>query len=200
VSKVQKLSHNIDPDNHLMAEEQDLIQACAKGDRLAQRELYQKYARSMYVVCLRYTKSAPEAEDVLQESFVKVFRNIGKFRGESRLVYWIKRIVVNTALNHQRSKLRMLPVVDVADVSDNLNYDQFLTGYNLEQLLAMVQQLPTGCRLVFNMFAVEGYSHKEIGEMLDISEGTSKSQYSRARKLLQAKIEEDQKSRYEKYR
>lgn len=183
-----------------MAEEQDLIRACAKGDRLAQRELYEKYSRMMYAVCLRYTKSDEEAKDVLQESFIKVFRSIDKFRGESRLVYWIKRIVVNTALNHLRDKLKMLPMVDLESLADSIDYDQFISSYSLDELLAMIQQLPTGCRVVFNLYAVEGYSHREIGVMLGISEGTSKSQYSRAKKLLQSKIEDEQKARYEKYR
>lgn len=183
-----------------MAEEQDLIRACAKGDRLAQRELYEKYSRMMYAVCLRYTKSDEEAKDVLQESFIKVFRSIDKFRGESRLVYWIKRIVVNTALNHLRDKLKMLPMVDLESLADSIDYDQFISSYSLDELLAMIQQLPTGCRVVFNLFAVEGYSHREIGVKLGISEGTSKSQYSRAKKLLQSKIEDEQKARYEKYR
>lgn len=183
-----------------MAEEQDLIRACAKGDRLAQRELYEKYSRMMYAVCLRYTKSDEEAKDVLQESFIKVFRSIDKFRGESRLVYWIKRIVVNTALNHLRDKLKMLPMVDLESLADSIDYDQFISSYSLDELLAMIQQLPTGCRVVFNLFAVEGYSHREIGVKLGISEGTSKSQYSRAKKLLQSKIEDEQKARYEKFR
>lgn len=183
-----------------MAEEQDLIRACAKGDRLAQRELYNKYSRMMYAVCMRYAKSDEEAQDVLQESFIKVFKSIDKFRGDSRLVYWIKRIVVNTALNHQRDKMKMLPMVDVESIADSIDYDQFISSFGLDELLGMIQQLPTGCRVVFNLFAVEGYSHKEIGIRLGISEGTSKSQYSRAKKLLQSKIEDEQKARYEKYR
>jgi RNA polymerase sigma-70 factor (ECF subfamily) len=140
-----------------------------------------------------------EAEDILQESFIKVFNHINKFRGESRLEYWIKRIVVNTALNHRRSKLYMYPMVDVEEVNKQMDYEQILSRFNYEELLNMIRELPSGCRIVFNMFAIEGYSHKEIAEMLDISEGTSKSQYFRAKKLLQNKLSEDQVKNYEKF-
>ena len=184
-----------------MLEYKDLIEACVKGDRLAQRNLYDIFSKRMYVICLRYTKSQQEAEDVLQESFIKIFKNLSGYRGESRLDYWIKRIVINTALNSQRKKLYMYPMVDIEDVKNEFDQSKALSSYQMEELLKMIRELPTGCQTVFNLFAIEGYSHKEIAEMLEVSEGTSKSQFSRARKLLQEKIAEEEKTeRYEKFK
>ena len=184
-----------------MLEYKDLIEACVKGDRLAQRNLYDIFSKRMYVICLRYTKSQQEAEDVLQESFIKIFKNLSGYRGESRLDYWIKRIVINTALNSQRKKLYMYPMVDIEDVKNEFDQSKALSNYQMEELLKMIRELPTGCQTVFNLFAIEGYSHKEIAEMLEVSEGTSKSQFARARKLLQEKIAEEEKTeRYEKFK
>jgi len=184
-----------------MPEHGELIEACIKGDRLAQKNLYDIFSKKMYVVCLRYTKSQQEAEDVLQESFIKVFKSLSGYRGDSRLDYWIKRIVINTALNSQRKKLYMYPMVDIDDVQNTVEYSKAIAGYQLEELLKMIRELPTGCQTVFNLFAIEGYSHKEIAEMLEVSEGTSKSQFSRARKLLQEKIAEEEKfERYERFK
>jgi RNA polymerase sigma factor (sigma-70 family) len=182
-----------------MLEYKKIIEACVNGDRLAQRNLYDIFSKRMYLVCLRYTKSQQEAEDVLQDSFIKVFKNLKGYRGDSRLDYWIKRIVVNTALNSQRKKLYMYPMVDIDEVKNDYDHSKILASFEMEELLNMIRELPTGCRTVFNMFAIEGYSHKEIAEMLEVSEGTSKSQFYRARKLLQEKIaEEDKTVPYEK--
>ncbi len=183
-----------------MLEHKEIIDACVKGDRLAQRNLYDLFSKRMYVVCLRYTKSQQEAEDVLQDSFIKIFNNLKNYRGESRLGYWIKRIIINTALNSQRKKLYMYPMVDIEDVHHVFDQNKTISNLQLEELLNIIRTLPTGCRTVFNLFAIEGYSHREIAEMLEVSEGTSKSQFSRARKLLQEKIAEEEKAeRYEKY-
>ncbi len=183
-----------------MLEHKEIIDACVKGDRLAQRNLYDLFSKRMYVVCLRYTKSQQEAEDVLQDSFIKIFNNLKNYRGESRLGYWIKRIIINTALNSQRKKLYMYPMVDIEDVHHVFDQSKTISNLQLEELLNIIRTLPTGCRTVFNLFAIEGYSHREIAEMLEVSEGTSKSQFSRARKLLQEKIAEEEKAeRYEKY-
>lgn len=184
-----------------MLEYKELIESCVKGDRQAQRNLYDIFAKRMYMVCLRYTKSQQEAEDVLQDAFIKIFKNLKGYRGESRLDYWIKRIVVNTALNSQRKKLYMYPMVDIDDVKNEYDQSKVFSNIRMEELLSMIKSLPTGCQTVFNLFAIEGYSHKEIAEMLEVSEGTSKSQFSRARKLLQDKIaEEDKTERYEKFK
>jgi RNA polymerase sigma-70 factor (ECF subfamily) len=140
-------------------------------------------------VCLRYTRNSPEAEDILQEGFVKIFNSLKTFRFESKLDTWMTRIVINTALNHQRQKLYLLPMVDVEEAGLQEDEKISLSDFHLSELIVMVQALPDGCRVVFNLFAIEGYGHKEIGEMLGISEGTSKSQYNRAKSLLRAKLE-----------
>jgi RNA polymerase sigma factor (sigma-70 family) len=173
--------------NPFMLHEQELIDGCRKGDRSYQKALYEHFCRKMMVVCLRYSKTTAEAEDILQEAFVKVFQGIKKFRGESKLETWITRIMVNTALNFQRRKLYLFPMIDVEEIE--IPEDEIsISEINFSQLLEMIQSLPHGCQIVFNLFAIEGYNHKEIAEMLGISEGTSKSQYSRARSLLQQKI------------
>ncbi len=153
-----------------------------------QELLYNKYSRSMYVVALRYAKMEQEAEDILQEAFIKVFQSIGKFRMDSTLPYWIKRIVVNTALNRQRSKLYMYPMVDITDLSDWGRDPDAISDFSYKELLQMIRELPDGCRIIFNLYAIEGFKHYEIAEMLDISEGTSKSQYARAKSLLKDKM------------
>ena len=184
-----------------MLEYKELIEACVRGDRMAQRNLYDIFSKRMFMVCLRFTKSQQEAEDVLQDSFIKVFSNLKSYRGDSRLDYWIKRIVVNTALNSQRNKLYMYPMMDIDDVKNDYDHSKTLSGFQLDELLSMIRELPTGCQTVFNLFAIEGYSHKEIAKMLEVSEGTSKSQFSRARKLLREKIAgEDKTERYETFK
>lgn len=173
--------------NLSMLNDHELIEGCRKGNRASQKALYDRFCKKMMVVCLRYSKSTPEAEDILQEGFVKVFQGLEGFRQDAKLETWMTRIMVNTALNHHRKKLYLYPMVDVEEI-DIPQTEVSLSGIHFTQLLEMVQSLPQGCQIVFNMFAMEGYSHKEISGMLDISEGTSKSQYARAKSLLQAKI------------
>lgn len=180
-----------------MLSEQELIEGCRKGERGFQQSLYQRYCRKMMVVCLRYSKTTAEAEDILQEGFVKVFHALKDFRQESKLETWITRIMVNTALNSQRKKLYLYPMVDVEKI-DVPEDEVSVSGIHFMQLLDMIQSLPQGCQIVFNLFAIEGYNHKEIAGLLGISEGTSKSQYARARSLLQAKLLKES-SYYERY-
>lgn len=179
-----------------MPTDEELIDGCAREDRHMQYQLYQKYSGSMYAVCLRYCKMQQEAEDVLQEGFIKVFNHIKTFRKESSLFYWIKRVMINTALNHQRNKLYMYPMVDVTELRKESGSADLLAGLQLEDLLELVQQLPTGCQTIFNLYAIEGFKHHEIAEMLQITEGTSKSQYARAKQLLQEKLEKLESSNY----
>ncbi len=180
-----------------MLSEQELLDGCRKGQRTFQQALYDRYCRKMMVVCLRYSRATAEAEDILQEGFVKVFQAIKDFRQESKLETWITRIMVNTALNSQRKKMYLYPMVDVESI-DMPEDEVSVAGIDFMQLLDMIQSLPQGCRIVFNLFAIEGYNHKEIAELLGISEGTSKSQYARARSLMQAKLLKES-SYYEKY-
>jgi RNA polymerase sigma-70 factor (ECF subfamily) len=170
----------------------ELINGCQKGDRKCQYDLYKQFASGMMVVSMRYSKSTQEAEDILQEGFIKVFQNIKNFREDSSLGYWIKRIIINTALNHQRNKLYLYPMVDVDEMKDGLRAVS-VENLALEDLMDLVQKLPTGCQVIFNLYAVEGYQHKEIAKMLNISEGTSKSQYARARKILMDFLEKQSK-------
>ena len=182
-----------------MHSEQQLIAGCSKGDRDMQRALYERYAAGMLVVCMRYCKNQVDAEDVLQEAFIKVFKSIQSFRGESSLGYWIKRVVINTALNYQRGKLYLFPMVDINELDMRETKDMNLDNFQMNDLLKMIQTLPVGCQVIFNMYAIEGYKHKEIAEMLDISVGTSKSQYARARAILQAMVKDADRVNFEKY-
>ncbi|HEY8937282.1 MAG TPA: sigma-70 family RNA polymerase sigma factor [Cyclobacteriaceae bacterium] len=180
-----------------MLSEIELIEGCCKGNRTSQKALYDRYCRKMMVVCLRYSKSTAEAEDILQEGFVKIFNSIKTFRQEAKLETWITRIMVNTALNARRKKLYLFPMVDVENI-DLPEEELCISSIHFSQLIEMIQSLPQGCQIVFNLFAIEGYSHKEIGELLGISEGTSKSQFARAKSLLQAKLLKES-SFYERY-
>lgn len=180
-----------------MLSEDELIEGCKNDNRASQKALYDRYCRKMLVVCMRYSKSAAEAEDILQEGFVKVFKGIKDFRRESKLDTWMTRIMVNTALNVQRKKLYLYPMVDVEDIHLP-DVEVSMSNVHFTQLLEMIQGLPHGCQVVFNLFAIEGFSHKEIAEQLGISEGTSKSQFARAKSLLQERLLKESKY-YERY-
>ncbi len=181
-----------------MKPDKTLIEGCLKGHRDMQKELYDKYSSYMYAVAIRYARSVPEAEDVLQEAFVKVFQALKSFRNDSPLKYWIKKIVVNTALNQQRNKLYMHPMVDVTNLQNWSEDSTAIADYSYVELLEMIRELPDGCRIIFNLYAIEGYKHHEIAELLGISEGTSKSQYARAKMLLQGKLEARNSIKYER--
>ena len=142
-------------------------------------------------ICLRYSNNETEAEDLLQESFIKAFNKLDTFNNNGALGGWLRKIAVNTALEHYRKNKNKTVVLDLNQV-DSLIPDNAIESLELEDLLKKIQSLPTGFRTVFNLYAVEGYNHREIGEMLSISEGTSKSQYSRARVLLRDMIAQDE--------
>ena len=175
-----------------------LLKACVADDRKAQKKLYDLFASKMMMICLRYSKSDLEAEDILQESFIKIFKNLENLREHTNVAAWIKRIVINTALNYQRSKLYLYPMVNVEHLKISYDESVALSNFHRDELLQMIQDLPLGCQVIFNMYAIEGYTHKEIAEKLDISEGTSKSQYSRARSLLQLKLKDSDRGNYER--
>ncbi len=180
-----------------MLQEAELIEQCKKGKRASQKALYGLYCQKMMVVCMRYAKSVGEAEDMLQEGFIKVFQHVKNFRGESSLSTWITRIMINTALNANRKKIYLYPMVDVEDIKIAVQ-DAGIDQLHFNQLLEMIQNLPAGCQAIFNMYAIDGYGHKEIADQLGISEGTSKSQYARARQLLQRMIETEN-TKFRKY-
>ena len=168
--------------------EVELIDGCLQNRQLAQKQLYERYAARMMAVCLRYAQTTFEAEDILQEGFLTVFRTLGGFRRECPLEFWIRRIMINAALRQHRRNAPLVAVSD-GDYPETLASDEFtLSNYSYGELLNLVQELAPRYRMVFNLYAIEGYTHKEIGELLDISEGTSKSQYSRARTVLQTKL------------
>ncbi len=179
-----------------MQDEYALVEGCRRQDRVVQRLLYERYAGKLFVVCKRYVKDDDEAEDALQDAFVKIFRHIDTFRFECPLEAWLKRIVINTALKFLRKQKPWETMsndsMDVQEIASVLpQADESLPALNYQYLLKLVQELPPGCRMVFNLYAIEGYNHPEIAKMLDIAEGTSKSQYARARDLLQQKIHAD---------
>ena len=176
-----------------MIQDLELIQECVRGKLKAQRELYNRYASKLMPIALRYAKSQEDAEDILQDAFIKIFKSLGSFRQESQFLTWLRRIVVNTAINHNRKKLYQQPMLDIEKTVLQVEKELVISHLNPMELLAMMQKLPTGSRTVFNLFGIEGYGHKEIAEMLDISEGTSKSQYARAKALLKSMIEDANK-------
>ncbi len=165
-----------------------LLEGCKRGERKAQESLYKTLASKMMGVCMRYAKDSYEAEDILQIGFVKVFQKVSEFRGDGSFEGWIRRIMVNTAIESYRKNLRSLNVVDIDDVHDQPQSTFDMSGLELKDLMKLVQALSNGYRLVFNMYVIEGFSHKEIAEQLGISEGASKSQLSRARSILKEKI------------
>lgn len=153
-----------------------------------QQELYSRFASKMYGVCLRYAGNAEEAEDILQEGFIKVFNKISSYRGEGSFEGWVRRIFVNTAIEHFRKKIYLQPITETEENTVEGKYLSVLDNLAEKDIVQLIQQLSPGYRTVFNMYVVEGYTHKQIAEMLGISEGTSKSQLSRAKLILQELI------------
>ena len=172
-----------------MVSELVIIEKCLEGDKRFEKLLYKKYSSTMLGVCARYFRYIEEEEDVLQEGFIKVFSNLKQFKGEGSFEGWIKKIMINTALNSYRSNTKHYFQTHIEDI-ENTYANEYTFDENLsaEVLLKLIQELPEGYRIVFNLYAIDGYNHKEIADMLQISEGTSKSQLSRARSMLQKKI------------
>ena len=173
------------PESNHNIPESDLINGCIAGNRRMQEELYRRFSPRMYAVCLRYAGNAEEAEDILQDGFIKVYNKLGSFRSEGSFEGWIRRIFVNTAIEHFRRKKYLQPVTEKEENTMEGNYLSVLDELAERDILELVQQLSPGYRTVFNMYVVEGYTHKEIGDIMGISEGTSKSQLSRAKVILQ---------------
>lgn len=169
--------------------EQELVTGCIAGDRKMQQKMYSTYASKMLVLCHRYCRTSAEAEDILQEAFIKIFSKINTFRYECPLSAWIRTIVVNTAINHVRKEkdLQFSMELDTA-VGLETHMTSAISELNFQELIELVRSLPTGCQTVFNMYALDGFDHKDIAEALGISVGTSKSQYARAKGLLQKKL------------
>jgi RNA polymerase sigma factor (sigma-70 family) len=165
--------------------EQEIIRECIEGKRLSQKCLYDHFAGKMLGVCMRYAKDRAEAEDMLQEGFIKVFQNIAKFKNEGSFEGWVRRIMIFTAINWFKHRSRKFQE-DLDIIGYDASFDDDIVGkIAAKEIVALVQQMPEGYRMVFNLYAVEGYTHREISELLNIAEGTSKSQYSRAKQYMQ---------------
>jgi len=173
-----------------MRDETSLIQACIKQNRAAQQKLYELHAPKMLGVCFRYASSREEAEDMLQEGFIRVFQKLDTFRFQGSFEGWLRRIIVNTAINiiRQYQNLKYECDIDSAQYTPAASGDVIASMYTKE-VIDMVRDLPNGYRTVLNLYAIEGYSHKEIADMLGINESSSRSQYTRAKALLAKRLE-----------
>ena len=164
--------------------EKSLIENCISGNRKSQKELYDLFSSKMYTICLRYAKNQMDAEDILQDAFVKLFNNLYKFRGEGSFEGWVRRIFVNTAIEHLRRN--NVKIADSEGLENTVTdkHETALDSLYKKDLMNITMKLSDGYRTVFQMYAVEGYSHKEIAKKLGITESTSKSQFSRAKAIL----------------
>jgi RNA polymerase sigma-70 factor (ECF subfamily) len=177
-----------------MYTDKELIERCLANDPKAQEFLYKRFSRRMYGVCLRFSRNTMEADDILQEGFIKVFTYLKNFRQDGSLEGWIRKTIINTAINYYHSKENEWKEtsIDKAESYQNVSED-ILSKISAEDLLNLIQELPKGYRMVFNLYIIEGYNHQEIAEMLQISENTSKSQLSRARVALQERLTQRKK-------
>lgn len=185
-----------------MFPEEKVIKGCQAGKREYQTQLYRRFAPKMLGVCLRYTPDRPSAEDILQEGFVKVFSSIDRYRGDGSFEGWIRRIMVNTALTWFKKQRKQGFTEDIDALEDKLPQEEDEQGeengiesLSPEDVMALIQRLPDGYRMVLNLYVFEGASHKEIAESLDISENTSKSQLSKARRFLRKLVENQEKEK-----
>ncbi len=170
----------------------ELIDGCLSGKRKFQLALYEQYSARMYALCKRYAKSEDEAEDVLQDGFVKVFTKIGQFSREFAFEAWLKRIFINTAITNYRNNIKHYYQEDITEINET-DMESYVIGdsdYTKEELRGVIDSLPKGYNLVFSLYAIEGYKHKDIADMLGIDIETSKSQYHRAKKSIQKKLYE----------
>lgn len=173
--------------------EEALLTGCINGNRKMQEELYRIFSPKMFAICMRYCSNYQEAEDLLQEGFIKVFGNISRFRNEGSFEGWMKRIFVNTAIEGFRKNHFLNNMMEVEEMKNDIVQEDDFHQLSAADLLRMVQALSPGYRTVFNLYAIEGYNHQEIADMLGISVGTSKSQLARARYILQKMVLSSQK-------
>ncbi|MDX1906879.1 MAG: sigma-70 family RNA polymerase sigma factor [Bacteroidia bacterium] len=169
-------------------QEDEIVEGCIKGGRIYQKLLYERYYGNMMVVCMRYTNDREEARDVLHEGFIKVFKSLDKFTRGTNLGAWIRRIMVNTAIDHYRKTAKRPTMVEINHAVHELDAQDIVADMSAQEILGMVQRLSPAYRVVFNLYVIEGYSHKEIGDTLGITEGTSKSNLAKARLKLQQMI------------
>ena len=171
--------------------EEQLIEGCKKNMRKARNNLYKLYARKLLGICLRYTRNKSEAEDVLHDAFIKIFTKIDQYSGKGSFEAWMKRITTNTAIQHLRDKAKKRLVISEKEV-DEVNIIEEVKEESpqlpAQELMKIIQMLPDGYKMIFNLYVFEKMSHKEIAQLLGISEGTSKSQFSRAKQYLRNEI------------
>ena len=164
----------------------DLVRGCIKNNRKSQEMLYRRYARSLYNLCLIYDSDRDNAKDILQEAFIKIFSNIGNFDRKGSLKGWIKKIITNTAIDHFRKNCNDAQFIPLENIDQPISNEESVASImNTKDILSQVNRLPSGARIIFQLYAMEGYTHKEIANFLHISVGTSKSQINRAKQLLQ---------------
>ena len=175
----------------LMTSDEAIIEGCKTGNRLMQKMLFQKFSSKMLGICLRYSKDKQEAEDVMMEGFMIIFDKIKQFKNEGSFEGWMKRVMVNLAISNYRKNLKFYYSEDIADLEIEFTGANQIDKLSASEILATLQQLPPGYRLIFNLFVVEGYTHQDIADKLNISVGTSKSQLSKARKALQTLLKEN---------
>jgi RNA polymerase sigma-70 factor (ECF subfamily) len=180
-----------------MMSDQQIIDGCARHDRKAQQALYDRYSRFLLGICMRYASDKAEAEDILQESFLKIFFNIKDYSGTGSFIGWLRKVAVNTAITHYHKNLKFRYHVEIEEyVSVETGVMGFEEDFfTSDELFKVLNDLPAGYRMVFNLYAVEGYKHKEIAEMLKIDTNTSKSQYSRAKAAIRERLEKLDKIR-----
>lgn len=173
-----------------MLDERQIINGCCKRDKKAQKALFERYKSILLGVCIRYSDRREEAEDILQDGFVKIFLNIQDFAGTGSFINWMKKIMINTAITHYHRNLKHQYHQDIDDIRETeIEGSEFeMAEFTRQELLDVITNLPEGYRMVFNLYAIEGYKHKEIAQMLEIDVNTSKSQYSRARSLIRKKL------------
>jgi len=184
-----------------MLSENQLIERCKKQDRAAQKILYDRYAGLMLAICMRYVYERSEAEDILQEGFLKIYMKIGEFEGRGSFEGWLKRVFVNTAITHYHKNSKHNKYhYEIGDVQETRFEKQsyYESEFTRDELFNVVDSLPGGYKMVFNLYAIEGYKHKEISELLKIDINTSKSQYSRAKKLIRKKLNQLKKEAQKK--
>ena len=166
--------------------EDDLIKGCRNNNRKSQEMLYRRYARAMYNLCLLYESDRDKAKDILQEAFIKIFRNLASFDRKGSIKGWMRKIIINTAIDHYRKNNRKVQYIPIENIVQPISDEESVAPVlNSKDIISRVNRLPNGARMIFQLFAIEGYSHKEIANLLNISEGTSKSQINRAKQLLQ---------------
>ncbi|MCC6753935.1 MAG: sigma-70 family RNA polymerase sigma factor [Saprospiraceae bacterium] len=171
-----------------------IIQGCLRGDRLSQKQLFDRFSGKMLAVCMRYSRHRMEAEDLLQDGFIKVFNHLDQYKSDGPFEQWVRRIMINTAIKNSQRKSFQNEFAAGEELPESQELPEIIDRMSETELLQLINELPEGYRMVFNLYAIEGFSHREISEVLNIEESTSRSQLVKARKVLQEKVIGQQKT------